>query len=141
MTLSGTKWTGKTRFASSATSKPLLPVTERKSQEEKNTSRRARGRGSDDKVDIAPDGGSAGRDGRQFTVANVGNNGRIYLRPSVRPAHQRYPQPNFVFPMTPPGTAGLDTLAGKPQFDDGVEPMTTTNNSQSPPDRPPTRAF
>ncbi|KAG7109846.1 Guanine nucleotide exchange factor LTE1 like protein [Verticillium longisporum] len=131
-TLSGTKWTGKTRFASSATSKPLLPVTERKSQEEKNTSRRARGRGSDDKVDIAPDGGSAGRDGRQFTVANVGNNGRIYLRPSVRPAHQRYPQPNFVFPMTPPGTAGLDTLAGKSQFDDVVEPMTTTNSLWTP---------
>ncbi|KAH6702178.1 guanine nucleotide exchange factor LTE1 [Verticillium dahliae] len=131
-TLSGTKWTGKTRFASSATSKPLLPVTERKSQEEKNTSRRARGRGSDDKVDIAPDGGSAGRDGRQFTVANVGNNGRIYLRPSVRPAHQRYPQPNFVFPMTPPGTAGLDTLAGKSQFDDVVETMTTTNSLWTP---------
>jgi hypothetical protein len=32
------------------------------------------------KVDITPDGGSAGREGRQFTVANVGNNGRIYLR-------------------------------------------------------------
>jgi hypothetical protein len=31
-------------------------------------------------VDITPDGGSAGREGRQFTVANVGNNGRIYLR-------------------------------------------------------------
>jgi hypothetical protein len=32
------------------------------------------------KYDITPDGGSAGREGRQFTVANVGNNGRIYLR-------------------------------------------------------------
>lgn len=32
-------------------------------------------------------------------------------RPTVRPANQRYPQPHFVFPMTPPGTAGLDALA------------------------------
>ena len=30
--------------------------------------------------DVAPDGTSGGREGRQFTVANVGNNGRIYLR-------------------------------------------------------------
>ena len=30
--------------------------------------------------DAAPDGTSGGREGRQFTVANVGNNGRIYLR-------------------------------------------------------------
>lgn len=30
--------------------------------------------------DIAPDGTSGGREGRQFTVANVGNHGRIYLR-------------------------------------------------------------
>jgi hypothetical protein len=38
------------------------------------------GSGGDHRVDIAPDGGSAGREGRQFTVSNVGNNGRIYLR-------------------------------------------------------------
>ena len=30
--------------------------------------------------DIAPDGNSVGREGRQFTVGNVGNNGVIYLR-------------------------------------------------------------
>ena len=30
--------------------------------------------------DITPDGSSGGREGRQFTVANVGNNGIIYLR-------------------------------------------------------------
>jgi hypothetical protein len=41
-----------------------------------------RGKGSRDegKFNIAPDGTSAGREGRQFTVANVGNNGKIYLR-------------------------------------------------------------
>lgn len=30
--------------------------------------------------DIAPDNTAGGREGRQFTVANVGNHGRIYLR-------------------------------------------------------------
>lgn len=59
---------------------PLLPVTERKSQEEKPASRRPRKNSENDKWDITPDGGSAGREGRQFTVSNVGNNGRIYLR-------------------------------------------------------------
>ena len=34
-------------------------------------------------------------------------------RPTVRPAHQRYPQPNFAFPVSPPGTAGLDGLCQK----------------------------
>ncbi len=33
---------------------------------------------------ITPDGGSGGREGRQFTVGNVGNNGMIYLRYVVR---------------------------------------------------------
>ena len=33
-----------------------------------------------DNQEVAPDGTSGGREGRQFTVANVGNNGRIYLR-------------------------------------------------------------
>ncbi|CAK7274327.1 Guanine nucleotide exchange factor lte1 [Sporothrix epigloea] len=61
-----------------------------------------------DKTEIAPEGLSAGREGRQFTVANVGNNGRIYLRPSVRSIHLRSPQPNFVFPIAPPDTTSLD---------------------------------
>lgn len=63
--------------------KSLLPVTERKSQEE-YVPRKKSTKGSQDegkeKWDIAPDGGSAGREGRQFAVWNVGNNGRIYLR-------------------------------------------------------------
>lgn len=61
--------------------KPLLPVTERRSHEEILAGRRPKKASQDDdKWDIAPDGGSAGREGRQFAVANVGNNGRIYLR-------------------------------------------------------------
>lgn len=67
--------------SANAQAKPLLPLTERKSHEENLAGRRAR-KGSQDgeKWDITPDGGSAGREGRQFAVANVGNNGRIYLR-------------------------------------------------------------
>ncbi|KAI9825751.1 MAG: hypothetical protein M1819_000469 [Sarea resinae] len=48
---------------------------------------------------IASDGTSAGRTGRQFTVGNVGNNGMIYLRPVIRPVQQRLEQPSFVFPF------------------------------------------
>jgi hypothetical protein len=49
-------------------------------RQEKHAASRTMGLGGDVRVDITPDGGSAGREGRQFTVANVGNNGRIYLR-------------------------------------------------------------
>jgi len=49
-------------------------------RKENSVNRRAKREVEDVKYDIAPDGGSAGREGRQFTVANVGNNGRIYLR-------------------------------------------------------------
>lgn len=78
--LGGSKWTGKARFNSSATSKPLVPASDRIAQEDKVAAWRAKRKGSDEKLDITPDGGSGGRDGRQFTVANVGNNGRIYLK-------------------------------------------------------------
>ncbi|KAK1545072.1 RasGEF domain-containing protein [Colletotrichum paranaense] len=120
---SGGKWINKMRQPGPST-KPLLPATERISEEERNQVpiRRMRADSSaDDKFEIAPDGGSAGREGRQFTVANVGNNGRIYLRPTVRPANQRYPQPNFVFPITPPGTAGLDALTEKQRQKDASD--------------------
>jgi hypothetical protein len=49
-------------------------------RQERHVASRAVGAGGDVRVDITPDGGSAGREGRQFAVANVGNNGRIYLR-------------------------------------------------------------
>lgn len=64
----------------SGASKPLVPATERKSQEESVHVWRIKRDGEREKGDITPDGGSAGREGRNFTVANVGNNGRIYLR-------------------------------------------------------------
>lgn len=49
-------------------------------RKENSINRRAKREVEDMRNDIAPDGSSAGREGRQFTVAKVGNNGRIYLR-------------------------------------------------------------
>ena len=67
----------------SGTKSPEL-IKKRQMQEglrkENSLNRRAKREAEDVKNDITPDGGSAGREGRQFTVANVGNNGRIYLR-------------------------------------------------------------
>ncbi|KAJ5010988.1 putative guanine nucleotide exchange factor lte1 protein [Colletotrichum sp. SAR 10_99] len=82
--ITGGKWTSKMRMPG-ASAKPLVPLTEKKSEEwnlNQSPARRLRADSSadDNKFDITPDGGSAGREGRQFTVANVGNNGRIYLR-------------------------------------------------------------
>ncbi|KAL9623563.1 MAG: hypothetical protein Q9160_002244 [Pyrenula sp. 1 TL-2023] len=52
------------------------------------------------------------KEGRHFTVGNVGNNGRIYLRPTVQPAAQRAQQSPFVLPPpTPPKSAPLDNVA------------------------------
>ncbi|RYO88764.1 hypothetical protein DL766_005186 [Monosporascus sp. MC13-8B] len=106
-----------------ASSKNLVPVVERKSGDVATGGRKD---GDSEKSSITPDGGSAGREGRKFTVANVGNNGRIFLRPSVRPANQRYPQPNFVFPITPPSTEGLHSLTNsRENTDDASEFLTT----------------
>ncbi|KAG5929842.1 hypothetical protein E4U42_004362 [Claviceps africana] len=103
-----TKWISRNLARGpSAASKPLLPLSERRYCSDKGDTALRLDNGTAT-VEIAPDGTSAGREGRQFTVSNVGNNGRIYLRPSVRPAHQRYPQPNFAFPVTPPSTAVMD---------------------------------
>jgi hypothetical protein len=49
-------------------------------RKENSVNRRARREAEDVRNEVAPDGASAGREGRQFTVAKVGNNGRIYLR-------------------------------------------------------------
>ncbi|KAF4126377.1 RasGEFN [Geosmithia morbida] len=110
--------------------RPLVPVTERRSQG--GGSARKPSRDADvatDRWDMVPDGSSAGREGRHFTVAKVGNNGRLYLRPTVRPAQQRYPQPNFTFPATPPATASLENA--KANLDAGSELWSPT--TQDPP--------
>ncbi|KAF4948673.1 hypothetical protein FSARC_13680 [Fusarium sarcochroum] len=109
---------------STTTAKPLVPLSERRIHQKKPTPRSLKDSDSNpdnqgiSRWDITPDGGSAGREGRQFAVANVGNNGRIYLRPTVRLAYQRCPQPQFVFPVTPPSTAGLDALPHNKQIQD-----------------------
>jgi hypothetical protein len=62
------------------TPKPLLPASERRPGDEGKMGKLRRDGVEGEKGDITPDGGSAGREGRHFTVANVGNNGKIYLR-------------------------------------------------------------
>ncbi|KAI0846624.1 ras GEF [Daldinia vernicosa] len=98
----------KVRIPGITSSKPLVPAGERRSGG--HDGNKAKRDTDGDKWNITPDGGSAGREGRHFTVANVGNGGKIFLRPTIRPANQRYPQPNFVFPATSPSTTNLDPL-------------------------------
>ncbi|KAF5606251.1 LTE1 GDP GTP exchange factor [Fusarium pseudocircinatum] len=120
--------TNTARMPTTIVAKPLVPLSERRIHQKKPTTRSLKdsdssldNQGSLSRWEITPDGGSAGREGRQFTVANVGNNGRIYLRPTVRPAYQRTPQPQFVFPITPPSTAGLDAISNKQLQDETSE--------------------
>ncbi|KAI0484355.1 ras GEF [Xylariaceae sp. FL0804] len=110
----------KARAAPVVTSRPLVPPSEKRSGRQDGDF--AKKLAVDEKSSITPDGGSAGREGRQFTVGHVGSNGQIFLRPTVRPPNQRYPQPPFSFPITPPGTAGLDSLAhGQHKAEDSSE--------------------
>ncbi|KAI1179587.1 hypothetical protein F4777DRAFT_436578 [Nemania sp. FL0916] len=90
--------------------RPLFPANERKAGEYGGSNASKSPDGS--KWSPSADGGAGagGREGRQFTVANVGSNGQIYLRPAIRPDPQRYPQQPVAFPVTPPSTAGLDAL-------------------------------
>ncbi|KAI9784398.1 MAG: Guanine nucleotide exchange factor lte1 [Peltula sp. TS41687] len=43
---------------------------------------------------------AGGREGRQFTVGNVGNNGKIYLRPVIRRAQESSQSPRPLLPAT-----------------------------------------
>ena len=73
-----TKTTTQTIRSKSIPGRPLAPRVEHKPHEGKALAKRM---GSESESwDITPDGGSAGREGREFTVANVGNNGQMYLR-------------------------------------------------------------
>lgn len=49
-------------------------------RDEQSASRKDKGSLGDIKVNITPEAISGGREGRQFAVSHVGNNGRIYLR-------------------------------------------------------------
>ncbi|KAJ3563623.1 hypothetical protein NPX13_g8132 [Xylaria arbuscula] len=88
--------------------KPLLQASERRLGDQGGG--KANRSLESEKWSPSVDGSAAGREGRHFTVANVGNNGQIFLRPAVRPDNHRYPQPPVAFPVTPPSTAGLDAF-------------------------------
>ncbi|KAG6041946.1 hypothetical protein E4U41_000061 [Claviceps citrina] len=104
-----TKWISKNLTRGPpAGSDQILPLSERRCRQD-TRGMTPRPDTDPEAAQLASDGTSAGREGRQFAVSNVGNNGRIYLRPSVRPAQQRYPQPNFALPITPPSTAAMDS--------------------------------
>ncbi|KAK1242148.1 hypothetical protein MKX07_000134 [Trichoderma sp. CBMAI-0711] len=118
------KLSAKVKRKPSTTGRPIVPVTEQRSIS--RTVSIGRRDAEKDRWDVAPDGASAGREGRQFTVANVGNNGKLFLRPSVRRGNKRYPQPNFTFPITPPGTAGLESAY--PENRDEPEPLKPPTN-------------
>ncbi|KAL6864137.1 guanine nucleotide exchange factor-like protein [Trichoderma novae-zelandiae] len=111
----------------STTGRPIVPLTERRSVSK--TLSIGRRDEENDRWEVAPDGASAGREGRQFTVAKVGNNGKLFLRPSVRRGNKRYPQPNFTFPITPPGTAGLEG-AYPENRDEPLRPPTNHHDNQ-----------
>ncbi|KAJ5035464.1 uncharacterized protein L3040_007931 [Drepanopeziza brunnea f. sp. 'multigermtubi'] len=119
------------------TGKRSLALAKKKQSEEglrkeNSLSRRAKREAEDARFEITPDGSSAGREGRQFTVAKVGNNGKIYLRPTIRPSNQRYPQPSFVFPITPPSTAGLDALVARSEAGDDSQYGSLWTSSRTP---------
>ncbi|KAK9426045.1 hypothetical protein SUNI508_12669 [Seiridium unicorne] len=120
------------RLSPTTNTKPLVPAAERRTVEEDGKLGKLKRDSDAEKWDITPDGGSAGREGRQFTVANVGNNGKIYLRPTIRPANQRYPQPNFVFPITPPSTAGFDALTSLKDEQDEVSELHSSQWTPTP---------
>lgn len=66
------------RKPSTTTGRPIVPVTEQRSIN--RTLSIGRRDVEKDRWDVAPDGASAGREGRQFSVVNVGNNGKLFLR-------------------------------------------------------------
>ncbi|KAI0485526.1 hypothetical protein F4859DRAFT_511726 [Xylaria cf. heliscus] len=107
-------WPG-ARSSPIASSRPRLPASERRSEEQNGSKANKSSDGEKWGPSASAEGGVGGREGRHFTVANVGSNGQIFLRPTIRPDNQRYPQPPVAvpvaFPSTPPRTAGLDALS------------------------------
>ncbi|KAI0518144.1 hypothetical protein F5B22DRAFT_654057 [Xylaria bambusicola] len=91
-----------------ASARPLLPLGERRLGEQGGG--KVKKSLESEKWSPSVDGIAVGREGRHFTVANVDNNGQIFLRPAIRPDNHRYPQPPVTYPITPPSTAGLETF-------------------------------
>ncbi|KAI2642113.1 ras GEF [Xylaria nigripes] len=99
------------RSSSATASKPFISSREhRPGQQPGNRINRSPGHGN---WSPSVEGSGIGREGRHFTVANVGNNGQIFLRPAVRRDYERYYRPPVTLPITPPSTAGMHTLTPK----------------------------
>lgn len=77
---SAARLTSKVVRKASAATKPLLPLSEGKLYQDRAESRGQPREPETDKWHLNLENTTPARDGRQFTVANVGNNGRIYLR-------------------------------------------------------------
>ncbi|OBT95120.1 mitotic regulator [Pseudogymnoascus verrucosus] len=105
--------------------------------ETQNSPIRSNGSFGEVKRDVSAENANAVIGGKQFTISKVGNNGRIYLRPRIRPAHQRYPQPPFAFPNSSPNTAGLDEAhARKERRGSYRDTMLSADSSMSTPANP-----
>ncbi|KAH0557045.1 hypothetical protein GP486_005166 [Trichoglossum hirsutum] len=121
---------------------PRLRPSPEKRRERQNASRNPSSLDELPQKIVAQDGNSGGREGRQFTVGNVGNNGMIYLRPVVRPPYERKHQlPPFVFPpVTPPRSASIDGYDRQNIGDALRNSLTTENYSPWTPSRRPRRS-
>ncbi|KAM3556646.1 hypothetical protein ARSEF4850_005424 [Beauveria asiatica] len=95
---------------------PLVPLAEaRHYHHERSVSRAGARETESEKWDANWDNPSAARDGRQFTVSNVGNNGRIYLRPSIRRNYSASKtQQSYNLPSTPPQSFETPSASSKP---------------------------
>ncbi|KFY40175.1 hypothetical protein V495_05579 [Pseudogymnoascus sp. VKM F-4514 (FW-929)] len=110
------------RFNEDAFETPISPI-------------RSNGSFGEVKRDGSAENANAVIGGKQFTISKVGNNGRIYMRPQIRPAHQRYPQPAFPFPNSSPNTAGLDAAFVRRERGGSFrDTMLTTDSSITPAD-------
>ncbi|KAL6715225.1 Guanine nucleotide exchange factor lte1 [Lecanora helva] len=77
----------------------------------------------------ATDANASTREGRQFTVANVGNNGKIYLRPTTRTPQK----PPTAYPLSPSSNVNDDEddnqySRGKKRWSDTQASRTPTRN-------------
>ncbi|KAH0542780.1 hypothetical protein FGG08_002828 [Glutinoglossum americanum] len=138
----GIKLAPNARKTSAKRKSPKLRPSPEKRRERQNASRSPGSLEELTHKPVAQDGSSGGREGRQFTVGNVGNNGMIYLRPVIRPPYQRSHQlPPFVFPpVTPPRSASIDGYDSQSVGDALRSSLATGNGSPWTPNRRPRRS-
>ncbi|GAW27077.1 putative LTE1 GDP GTP exchange factor [Rosellinia necatrix] len=112
-----------------------VPASERRLAEQSGS--KTNQTGENEKWSPSADRSAGGRGGRHFTVANVGSNGQIFLRPTARPSNQRYPQLPVALSTAPPNTAGLDALATGRMQHAGVGELNTSQWIPTPMTDPP----